>query len=332
MRRGQSVLVIGTGSIGERHLRCFASTGRVDVGFVEINVALRRRVAEQCPEIRAYESMEQALEAGPDLAVIATPALLHIKQASELAERGVHVLIEKPLSVSMEGVERLMEAVQRRGVTAAVAYVYRAHPALARMRELIASGRFGNVLEIVAVTGQHFPHYRPAYRQTYYARRDQGGGAIQDALTHLINAGEWLAGPVQRLAADAGHQALAGVDVEDTVHVLTRQGQAMGCYALNQHQAPNETTITAVCERGTARVELHRARWMWMEKPEQDWQEESFGPLERDTLFMRQANEFLDAAEGKRRPACSLAEGLQTLKVNLAILSAAERATWETVS
>ena len=325
--------MIGAGSIGERHIRCLVATGRADVGFVEVNAGVRQQVAERYPEIGAYESMKQALDAGPELAVIATPAPLHVKLAGELVGRGIHVvLIEKPLSVSMEGVEQLMEAVRRGGVTAGVAYVYRAHPALARMREAIKSGRFGKVLEIIAVSGQHFPHYRPAYRQTYYARREEGGGAIQDALTHLINAGEWLAGPVQRLAADAAHQALAGVEVEDTVHVLTRQGQTMGSYALNQHQAPNETTITAVCECGTARVEFHAARWMWMEKPEEDWQEERFGPLERDELFVRQANDFLDAVEGKRPPACSLAEGVQTLRVNLAIMHAAERGTWETVS
>jgi predicted dehydrogenase len=332
MQGRRNVVVIGTGSIGERHLRCLVSTGRARVGFVEINADVRRQVAEKYPEVCAYESIKQALQAEPDLAVIATPAPSHVMLARELVERKIHVLIEKPLSVSMEGAEQLMDVVQRAGVTAAVAYVYRAHPALARMREALVSGRFGRILELVVVSGQNFPHYRPAYRQTYYARREQGGGAIQDALTHLINAGEWLAGPVQRLAADAAHQALAGVDVEDTVHVMTRQGQTMGSYSLNQHQAPNETTITVVCERGTARLEIHAARWMWMEKPEQPWQVEGFGPLERDELFERQANDFLDAVEGKGPPACSLAEGAQTLKVNLAILNAAERGTWETVS
>jgi predicted dehydrogenase len=332
MQGRRNVVVIGTGSIGERHLRCLVATGRARVGFVEVNADVRRQVAEKYPEVCAYESMHQVLEVEPDLAVIATPAPLHVMLARELVEREIHVLIEKPLSVSMEGAEQLMDLVQRAGVTAAVAYVYRAHPALARMREALAGGRFGRVLQIVAVSGQHFPHYRPGYRQTYYARRELGGGAIQDALTHLINAGEWLAGPVRRLAADAAHQSLAGVDVEDTVHVLTRQGRTMGSYSLNQHQAPNETTITAICEGGTARLEIHAARWMWMEKPEQPWQVEGFGPLERDELFVRQANDFLDAIEGKGQPACSLAEGVQTLKVNLAIINSAERGTWETVS
>src|SRR5690606_32808909 len=131
-----------------------------------------------------------------------------------------------------------------RDVVAGVAYVYRAHPALEEMRQAIASGRFGRPVELVAVLGQHFPFYRPAYRTIYYRDRATGGGAIQDALTHVLNAGEWLVGPITRLACDAEHLVLDGVDVEDTVHLLARHGRVMASYSLNQHQAPNESTIT----------------------------------------------------------------------------------------
>src|SRR4051794_8021390 len=106
--RGHNVLVIGAGSIGERHLRCFAASGRADVSFVELNPERRRQVLELYPSVRGYESMQRAMESKPDVAVIATPAPLHVEQARELVERGVHVLIEKPLSVSMDGVEQLV--------------------------------------------------------------------------------------------------------------------------------------------------------------------------------------------------------------------------------
>src|SRR5215217_6265260 len=100
------------------------------------------------------------------------------------------------------------------------------------------------------------PFYRPAYRNTYYARRSSGGGAVQDALTHVLNAGQWLVGNIDRVVADAAHLAIEGVDVEDTVHVIARHGDLLASYSLNQHQAPNETMITVVCEGGTARFEI----------------------------------------------------------------------------
>src|SRR5262249_31719046 len=198
--------------------------------------------------------------------------------------------VEKPLSTTLDGVADLCRAAADRAAPAGVAYVYRAHPVLAAMRAAIRSGRFGEPVQIVATCGQDFPLYPPGYREIYYRDRASGGGAVQDALTHVLNAGEWLVGPVTAVAADVGHLVLDGVDVEDTAHVIARHGPVMGCYSLNQHQAPNEVTITVVCRAGTARFESHRHRWRWAVEPGGPWTDEPAPALERDTLFTAQAN------------------------------------------
>jgi len=239
------------------------------------------------------------------------------------------VLIEKPLGVGLDRTEELVRLVFEKRVVAAVGYVMRTQPALLQMRRALASGRFGEPLELVAVSGQDFGFYRPAYRSTYYAHRSSGGGAVQDALTHVLNAGEWLVGKIDRVVADAAHLKIEGVDVEDTVHVLARQGRAMASYALNQHQAPNESTITVVCERGVARFELHAGRWLSCERAAEPWTEHlPGGALDRDSPFIRQADAFLDAIEGRSPPPCTLEEGLQTLRVNLAILESIDSGRW----
>ncbi|MBC7854613.1 MAG: Gfo/Idh/MocA family oxidoreductase [Pirellulaceae bacterium] len=324
------VLVVGAGSIGERHIRCFLATGRCDVSFVEVNEALRQTIAVRY-SARGFASLEEGIATHPEIAVVATPAHLHIDMAMKLAEAGIHLLIEKPLSTNEAGVQQLTSLVHAKHVVAGVAYVYRSHPILTDMRKTIASGTFGPPVQIVVVAGQHFPTYRPAYREIYYRDRATGGGAIQDALTHLINAGEWLVGPVTRLVADAAHQVLPGVEVEDTVHILTRHGNVLGSYNLNQHQAPNETNVTVICERGTARFEVHENRWRWMTAPGGEWQEGLLQLVERDELFTRQADLFLDAVERNGPATCSLPDGLQTLRVNLAALKSCETATWQSI-
>jgi predicted dehydrogenase len=329
MRR---VLVVGVGSIGERHVRCFAATGRARISVCEVNAELRRTVAERYSVAEAFADLESGFAARPEVVVICTPAQLHVSLALAAVRAGAHVLIEKPLSTGFDGVVELLRVVEARGIVAGVAYVYRAHPALAAMRDAVRSGRFGEPVQVIATCGQHFPLYRPAYRSIYYNDRATGGGAVQDALTHVMNAVEWLVGPVTRLAADVGHQVLDGVTVEDTAHVLTRHGNVMGCFSLNQHQAPNETTLTVVCERGTVRFEYHEARWRWATEPGAPWTDEPTPALERDALFVRQAAAFLDAVEGRVTPLCTLAEAQQTLAVNLAILRAAECGTWETIT
>jgi predicted dehydrogenase len=136
-------------------------------------------------------------------------------------------------------------------------------------------------------------------------------------------------GPIDRLVADVDRQVLDGVSVEDTAHVIARHGAVMASYSLNQHQAPNESTITVIGEVGTARFEYHESRWRWMTEPGGAWHDEPAGPLERDTLFVRQADAFLNAVEGKSPPACTLDEARHTLAANLAILRSAERRAWE---
>lgn len=326
------VLILGTGSIGERHLRCFRSTSRAELSLCEINPDLRTEVANRYAIPHAFGNYDDALAQEPDAVVICTPAQLHIPLAIQAVNRGKHILIEKPLSTSLKGIEGLMRSVTEKGIVASVAYIHRANPILAAIREAILSNRFGKPLHVAVNSGQYFPLFRPAYREIYYSQRKTGGGAIQDSLTHMFNAVEWLIGPISKLTADASHQSLPGVDVEDTVNVIARHGSVLASYAMNQFQAPNEITIAIACEKGTLRFQAHRLRWSWKTDPEGKWHHEQFAPFERDALFELQAEHFLDAIAGKRPPVCTLEEGLQTLLVNLATLNSADNRCWVDIS
>ncbi|MEC9009041.1 MAG: Gfo/Idh/MocA family oxidoreductase [Planctomycetota bacterium] len=323
------VLVIGTGSIGERHTRCFLSTERCRVSICEINDDLRNDVANRYPVDDSFADLDTALQHHPDIAVICTPAHLHVSMAVTLLQQGIAVLCEKPLSVSLEGIEQLEELATAKDAKFSMAYVMRAHPLLTEVRHQVLSGDFGRPLEIGVVSGQHFPHYRPAYREIYYTNRATGGGVIQDGLTHVVNYIEWLVGPMTRVAADCDHLALPGVDIEDSVHVIARHGNVMAHYSMNQHQAPNEGQLTVICERGTIRVETHRMRWQVATEPETPWTVHQLEPLERDDLFVFQAHRFLDYVSGESNtPLCPFEDGLQTLRCNLAIMHAADTHTW----
>ncbi len=321
-------LVIGGGSIGERHVRCFQSTNRTDVWLCEINEDVRNDVTKRYQLAHSFSDLQTAIQQQPDIAVICTPAHLHISMAKELAEAGIQLLIEKPVSTNFEGIDELLEVRNQRNITMGIAYVYRAHPVLAEMQAAISSGRFGKPLQVNIVSGQHFPFYRPAYRDIYYKDHATGGGAVQDALTHMVNAAEWLVGSVTRLVADADHLVLEGVTVEDSVNVIARHGDVLGSYSMNQHQTLNETTLTVICEGATVRFESQACRWQWHDQPETDWHTESSATLERDTLFVNQANAFLDAVAGEQPLLCPLEAGIQTLKVNLAILKSVAQRCW----
>lgn len=326
------ILVVGVGSIGDRHVRCFGATGRATVGICEPGAERRNMVAEQYGITESTASLEEALSHPWDAVLIATPAHTHIPIAIQVAGAGMNLIIEKPLSTSLDGIDALCSLVKEKSIIAAVSYQYRAHPGIRSMKAALDSGRFGKLLQVYGAIGQSFPFYRPAYRDIYFADRKQGGGAIQDAMTHLLNLAEWLAGPITRLAVDAGHQKLEGVTVEDTVHVLARHDQVMANYALNLYQHPNESQISIVCEKGTLRFELHRKRWRCMTEPEGPWEDHLHALKDRDAWYIENAAVFLDVLEHKAAPLCSLGDGIQTLRVNLAALKSVDTQSWQVVA
>ncbi len=313
------ILVIGCGSIGERHVRTFLKTGRCRIVACDTRTAILAAMAERYGVSTAADWRAAYRTEPVHAVVIATPANSHVVIAQEALQHGCHCLIEKPLSLNLNGLAELRAAQRQSGRTVAIAYVQHLRPEIAAARAFIRSGQFGRVCHAAVVTGQHFPTFRPAYREIYYRDRAQGGGAIQDALTHMSNAMEWILGPTRSLYCDATHQALPDVEVEDTVSIIARtEAGAMVSYTLTQFQAPNELTILLNAERGSVKVELHLNRWGQCALGDSDWTWHDLPAVVRDTMFIAQADAFLNACADQPSDLATLDEGIRCVCFNLA--------------
>ena len=325
------VLVVGGGSIGERHVRCFQDIG-CTVALCDTNADRRREMTERYHLARTFEHIAEAAREPWYGAVIATPANLHADHVAALVASTPAFLIEKPLCTGLDDAERLRQVAA--GKVLQVGYVLRNHPATLHVRALLTEGAIGPLHQVTVTAGQHFPSFRPAYREIYYRRRETGGGAVQDAATHLFDMIQHLAGPMDWICCDYAHQELADVEVEDTVHLLGRAGggRVLVSLALNQFMAPNETHLQFNGSRGSLAIRFHEQRagmflmgdagWTWTE------------PLvaERDDLFRAQAQNFLSAAVGQEPPLATLDDGIRALAVGLAALRSGERRTIETIT
>ena len=324
------ILVVGVGSIGERHLRCLQQVGAT-VALCEPLESRRHEIASRY-QVESFATVEAAAAREWDAAVICTPANLHIEHALLIAPACRGLLIEKPLSTVTTGLDKLMAATRDKPVM--VAYVFRCHPAVEEVRRIIQSGELGALLQVTVIGGQHFPTFRPAYREIYYARHESGGGCIQDAATHMIDLVSRIAGRFDWVFCDAAHQALEGVAVEDTVNALGRinEGRVLFSLAQNQFMAGNELQIHAHCARGSLAIRvpdhtygIHRhgdSGWQWL------------GPTihERDDLFRRQSRRFLELLAGQADNPCPLADARHTLEVNLALLRSSRQHTVERIA
>ena len=305
-------------------------TGRAQLTACDTNPALLQKIQQEY-QIPGFASLPAALASQTfDGVIICTPAHTHVGIALTALRAGSGLLIEKPLSVNFGQIDVLKREMVGTGKFVGVAYVYHFMPAVQAARYFLRTAALGRPLQVSVIAGQHFPTFRPAYRDIYYNRHETGGGAIQDALTHLVNVVEWLVGPTTKVFCEAAHQSLEGVTVEDTVSVTARNANAVVSYSLNQFQAPNETTIQIHCENGSLKIEIHEQRWAVFPRGASEWDYRPTPVNHRDDLFLAQANAFLDGIDGKPNQLSTLDEAARTLKFNIAALESAR--TGELVS
>jgi len=126
-----NILIVGGGSIGERHLRSFQQI-RCDVALCDTNDQRRTQIAERYQVQHSFESLEVATRETWTGIVICTPAHMHAEHATRAAKATKALLIEKPLCTRLSDAEQLQSSLL--GITAQVGYVLRHHPAVQYVR------------------------------------------------------------------------------------------------------------------------------------------------------------------------------------------------------
>jgi UDP-N-acetyl-2-amino-2-deoxyglucuronate dehydrogenase len=212
--------IIGGGNISETHAR--AASEIPGVSIAAVHGGHRDRVAalaRQCGAA-AYDRFEEFLAHRPmDLVAIGSPSGLHAGQGIAAARRGLHVLVEKPLDVTLAAADALIAAADESGVKLGVFFQDRFKPGIVRLKGLLEEGRLGRLLHVDA----RVPWYRPPeyYNASRWrgTRALDGGGALMNQGIHTVDLVLWLAGDVTRVQSYTA-TALHQIEVEDTAAAL----------------------------------------------------------------------------------------------------------------
>ena len=325
-------LIAGLGSIGRRHFRNLIALGEKDI------VLLRsHRATLPADELAGYPvdtDIHSALtKHKPDAVIVANPTSLHMDIAIPAAEEGCAILLEKPISNSLDRLDELQKAAEKSGSKILVGFQFRYHPTLNKARELIQQNALGQILTVHAHWGEYVPQWHPweDYRQSYAARADLGGGVIR-TLTHPLDYLRYLIGEVESLWSFNGHVSSLEMDVEDVAEIgLKFASGAMGGVHLNYVQRPPVHRLEIVGTDGTVRWDnadgiLHfykmtTAFGTFSDNPPAPIVE-TFAPpegFERNQLFLAQTRHFVESARGESEPRCTLADGAQALRLALAV-------------
>jgi predicted dehydrogenase len=325
--RPRSVLVVGLGSIGRRHLMNLRALAP------ETEIVLLRHARGGSPEgedlaSRVVYSLDEALATRPEAAVIASPAPFHLMTALTLAREGVHLFVEKPLSDRLEGVDELLAACAISNRVLLPGYNLRYCRSLQIAQSAIASGRIGRVLSLRAEVGQYLPDWRPDcdYRQTSSAQRRLGGGVLLE-LSHELDYARWLAGEVTSIFAHTARTSELEIDVEDLAEItLAYESGAVGSIHLDMVSPAPMRSCRIIGSLGIIEWNGISGEVACYLRSERRWSELcSPASVDRNEMYLEEMRHFLACAAGEETARVTGFDGKRALELALAARESARR-------
>lgn len=322
---------VGCGNITQTHARACLDAGLEASGFYGRDPRKAEALAQRYGG-RAFPTYEALLGHPIDCVVIGSPSGLHAEHGIAAAEHGRHVLVEKPIDVSVARGEALVRAAERNGVVLGVLFQDRLKPGLLRLRDFVQAGGLGRVLLVSA----HVKWYRPA---EYYSTAPwrgtlalDGGAALINQGIHTVDLLLWLLGPVAQVRALTRRQ-LHRIEGEDVALALLEFASGVvGTFEATTVAWPGfPRRIEITGTEGTLAVEgdhvvsadLRVPAPGLVENAAHDAENARTAVVSDVTAHRRMIENFVHAVEGRGNPACDGREGLRSLALVEAIYVAA---------
>jgi predicted dehydrogenase len=310
------IVVIGCGSIGQRHLKNLRTLG-IERPIVFDPIPERMAAAEQVGA-RPARSLEAAFEGKPDAAVICTPPSLHASQARTAVQAGASVFVEKPFTLRVQDAEEIVALAAGMKRVVSVGYNLRFHPALKEIKRLLEAGSIGSLLAIRAEFGQYLPDWRPGrdYREGYNAQAGMGGDLMLDC-SHEIDYVRWLAGEVSAVFAISVKLSELDIQGDDTALLTLRFASgAVGELHLDCIQRGYSRQCKLIGTDGTLHwdyadgIRLYSATTKaWKQFPI---------VAEPNVMFLDEMAHFLACVRGEATPLVTGADGRRVVEIALA--------------
>ena len=326
--------IIGGGNISETHARAVREIR--DAEIAAIYGTNQEKIARLC-EIyggKAYNDLQTFLAHKPmDMVIIGSPSALHAEQGIEAATRGLHVLVEKPIDITTERADMLINHCDRAGVRLGVCFQDRFAPDICRLKQLVDDGRLGKPMLVSGrVKWYRPPEYYSGSRWRGTWALD-GGGALINQGVHTVDLLLWLVGNVTRVYGNTA-TALHGIEVEDTV-VATMEfaNGAIGTLEVATSVYPgyrrrveltgSEGTVILEHDRITS-ADLRTKLVDVLVSSEENNNASASSPVVSDISgHKRILEDFLHAIQTNGRPRCDGPEGRRSVQLVQAIYESA---------
>ncbi|MGD8240360.1 MAG: Gfo/Idh/MocA family oxidoreductase [Armatimonadota bacterium] len=319
------ICVLGAGDMGRTHLGAWQTVrGAEPIAVCDIDEERAQAAKEEFGVGECFALIEEALdETGIDIVSVCLPTHLHRRGAEGAMRRGIHVLCEKPLAMTIEDGKAMIAAARGCGVKFALGFCKRFMEQTQTMRELVQAGAIGRPVMYRVVSGVEI-RFKP-----WIMDKQEGGGPLIDTACHYFDQWRVIFGcePVRVMAMgttfSTGAPELPGIDSEiDTASVLVEFASGdMGLLSLSWGlprgtSAPSQEHVLG--KDGVVRLEGGRKLTVM----KQGGEEEVRGGLDSD-MHPKQVAAFAEAVREDGPVAATGEDGLAALRVSLAALESA---------
>lgn len=310
------ILVIGYGSIGKRHISNLKNLG---VDNILAQDADKQRYAEVRKKfgLKVYEKLSDCFQTHIDVAVIAVPNSLHVPVAIECAKHKCHLFIEKPLSHNLDDLEELEHLITQYSLKVMVGYNWRYHPSFLKMKKIIDSGILGKIFGTRVVSGQYLPDWHPGedYRKNYSARKDLGGGILNDA--HELDYITWLLGDIKRATCYFGKVSSLEIETEDVASILLEfETGAIANIHVDYLQRSYNRSYEIYGEEGSLFWNYNDDIVKYYNSKTDSWKFFSNRNFNFNETYLNELADFINGIQrGAQFSGCSFQEGIRLVKI-----------------
>ncbi|MHB8295977.1 MAG: Gfo/Idh/MocA family protein [Acidimicrobiales bacterium] len=214
--------IVGCGVVAPTHVVAVAAQPDARLVAVTDNVPERAQAFAEEHRVEWHADLDELLARSDiDVVSVCVPSGMHAEIGARAAEAGKHVVVEKPIEITLGAADRLIDAARRAGVQLTVISQHRFDAGTKQLRALIDSGRLGRLV----LGDAHVKWYRT---QGYYDSGDwrgtwalDGGGALMNQGVHYVDLLRWMMGPVEQVTAICATESHE-IEVEDTALALLR--------------------------------------------------------------------------------------------------------------
>ncbi len=253
--------IVGLGNMGAVHARNLGKIDNVElVGICDVDAERALQIGEEV-DVAAYLQPSQMMqESGCTAVLIATPHPFHREVCEEAANRGLHVLCEKPLAVHVADADAMVQSCHQAGVMLGVVFQQRTEPPRRAMKRIIVSGELGEIYRM-AMTA---PWYRPQFYYDSGAWRGtwsgEGGGILMNQAPHSLDQLLWLGLPPQSVQAITSTR-LHSIEVENTALAILDYGLgATGMLSTSTAEVLGSERLEIFGDKGVLQFENGKVR------------------------------------------------------------------------